>query len=132
MDDVKKIKVLIVEDSKIALKIATVILATFHCEIHSAELAADAIKLVNKNQFDIIFMDIGLPDMDGISLSQHIRQMEDGKRHTPIVALTAHTSEEAKETAELSMLDDYLQKPISIEIVEKVLHQFNLLKDSAE
>ena len=127
MDVVKKTKVLVVEDSKMALKIAVAILSSFNCEIFSAELGADAIELVKKHRFDIIFMDLGLPDMDGLSLSHLIRKMEGDERRTPIVALTAHSEGGLKELGSLEVLDDYLLKPISTENVGRVLGQFKLV-----
>lgn len=122
-----KIKVLIVEDSKIALKVASALIATYHCEIHSACLASEALTLLQSNHFDIIFMDIGLPDMNGMTLAHTIREMEGDERHTPIVALTVHNVDELRGNRALMDLDDYLIKPISLETIGKMLRKFGLL-----
>lgn len=76
-------------------------------------------------------MDLGLPDTDGYTVTETIREMEEQtNRHTPIVALTAHTDETFKKNAFESGMDDFLTKPITIEKAKQVIDKYTN-KDTA-
>lgn len=87
----KQFSVLIVEDNLICLKVASLVNSMMGHRVSSVSTAQCALNLCSQatEPFDLIFMDIGLPDMEGTLLTQEIRKLE-GFKDTVIVALSAH------------------------------------------
>ena len=82
--------------------------------IFDVDFASNGLSAINKfkqSKYDLILMDIYMPDMDGIETTHRIRAMENG-HHTPIIALTAFTSRNQKLKCMEAGMDDYLLKPI--------------------
>jgi PAS domain S-box-containing protein len=112
--------ILIVDDNQINQLVACEILKKSGCQVDVAENGLIAIEKVKQNQYDLIFMDIQMPQMDGITATKHIRKMEIGNK-TPIVAMTAYSMKEDKERFLIGGMDDYVSKPIKSEIlIQKV------------
>lgn len=122
--DRSKHHVLLVEDIKIAQKVASLRLMELNCEVDTAETGARAIELVNQHTYDLILMDLGLPDMDGLTVTETIRKMEKTDEHVPIIALTAHEAEDIKESCLKVGMDDFLGKPLTIEKARSVIDKF--------
>jgi CheY-like chemotaxis protein len=76
---------------------------------------------VKRNQFDIVFMDLNMPDMDGIEASRQIRAWEKGDSHTFIVALTASYLPEIGEALFDAGMDNYISKPLEVAQVQRLL-----------
>jgi len=113
MDGSKKC-ILLVEDNKLAQKMAAMALKSLGCEIHTANTGAEAITQFKARSYDLIFMDLGLPDMDGYTVTETIRELEKKRQtRTPIVALTAHTEDEFRQNAKKAGMDDFLAKPLT-------------------
>lgn len=117
-------KVLLVEDIKVAIIFATHILTALGCEIDTAETGMQAIEQVNKNSYDLIFMDLGLPDTDGFTVTQHIREKKDEKSHIPIIALTAHNTTKDREKCLKAQMEDFIAKPLTPEKAKHVLEKY--------
>ena len=126
--EINKSKVLVVEDAEIAQKFATMTLHDLGCEVHVAETGFEAIKMANQNIYDIILMDLGLPDIDGLKVTETIRKIEGNNRNTPVVALTAHSENKDginnKQNCLKVGMNDYIEKPLTREIAEKMLEKF--------
>lgn len=106
----KKPKVLVVEDDEVNLMIAAHVLLREGFDVTQALNGEEAIEMIRQESFDLIFMDIEMPIMDGIEATSLIRQIENGK-NVPIIALTAHSiPEKIVEFAQAGM-DDHLIKP---------------------
>lgn len=108
-------RVMVVDDSEINLLVAQGILEPLNMKLDLAQSGREALDKYNSADYDIIFMDHMMPEMDGIETTQEIRKLEkvNGK-HVPIVALTANAVVEAKnEFLEIGM-DDFLSKPIDV------------------
>lgn len=118
-------KILLVEDAEIASKAASTLLEKMGYEVCVAQTGKQAIEWVERTHFDIIFMDLGLPDMDGFSTTEGIRRIELQLKqfHTPIIALTKHEGEHIKDTCEDASMDDFLVKPLTEESVQRILTQ---------
>jgi len=111
----KKSKILIVEDNYIARKVAGLVLKSFNCEIEFANSGKEAILLVQENHYDLLFMDIGLPDIDGFMVTKEITTRLKDNLKLPIIALTAHGDDAfKKECSEVGMVD-YIVKPLTKE-----------------
>ncbi len=114
-------KILLVEDSPLPQKIAEAILKRLHCRVEIVSTGEEAVKLCVNNHYDLIFMDIGLPGIDGIKAAQLIREQENGKPPVPMIALTAHDDSDLKTKALAEGMNDYLIKPLTSSLVKKVI-----------
>jgi CheY-like chemotaxis protein len=88
------------------------------------EVVADGLAAVaawQTGKFDLIIMDCQMPQMDGYEATREIRRLEEGRRHIPIVALTAHAMKGDEEKCRAAGMDDYLSKPIDRARLENCL-----------
>ncbi len=109
-------RVLLVEDNAVNQLVATKSLELFGVRVEIAENGQVAVDRFNNEDFDLIFMDCQMPVKDGYTASREIRKKEkEGKRkHTPIVALTAHALDKDKTRCIGIGMDDYLLKPFTL------------------
>lgn len=122
-DDIPKIhpkKILLIEDNKICQVAENQILTELQCDVDIANNGSEAIKFLQDNQYDLILLDIGLPDIDGITLAETIR-LNIGIK-TPIIATTAH-SWDTKKYQEVQ-INDHLRKPISLQGFQHIIRQY--------
>ncbi len=111
--DYKRTKVLVAEDNRINLEFAKEALENFGCEVDTAKNGKIAVEKVRSGLFDIIFMDVQMPEMDGLTATSLIKDMKDTSRaKIPIIALTANAMKGDREKCLGSGMDDYLSKPI--------------------
>ncbi len=122
--DTSKHRVLLVEDVKIAQKVASLRLAELGCEVDTADSGAQALALFNRNHYDLIFMDLGLGDMDGLTITETIRKMEAAGAHVPIIALTANYAADIKGSCLEAGMDDFLCKPLTLANAHEILQKF--------
>ncbi|WP_317929361.1 response regulator [Halioxenophilus sp. WMMB6] len=119
-----KPKVLAVDDNPANLMLVREFLVNLGAEAVTAASAADAIKECETETFDLIFMDIQMPDMDGIEATREIRKRAPAGVRVPVVALTAHAVNDRKSELLLAGLDDYLSKPITEEQLAHVIQRW--------
>ena len=94
---------------------------------YSAEAVSNGIEAVNavrSRSYDLILMDCQMPDMDGFEATAQIRSLEGGKKHTPIIAITAHAMKGDRERCLRAGMDDYLSKPVRLEQLKKILDAY--------
>ena len=117
----EKLKVLVVDDDEMNRRMMRLILTR---EEHFVELASDgfdACKLAKDQHFDIILMDLQMPEMDGVETSRRIRASENGSKDAYIVALTAsYLPEKGGELFEAG-IDNYIAKPFDVEHLRQML-----------
>jgi len=106
--------VLAVDDHPLNLKLVCTLLEDFGIRVSRAENGKQAIALCQQQHFDLIFMDIQMPEMSGLEATQRIRQHEQQQQQTatPIVALTAHALADEQENMRHYGMNDYLTKPL--------------------
>lgn len=114
--------VLLVEDNALNQKIAKILLEELGCHVDIVDNGKQAIESNRIKQYDIIFMDVGLPDMDGISITKAIRK-ENIHQNVPIIALTAHALEQDRERCLQASMNDVLTKPIKSVDLKRILAQ---------
>jgi len=115
-------RVLLVEDNLLNQKVTKVLLGDLGCTVDVAMDGKQAIKKIKTNNYNIVFMDVGLPGMDGISVAKKIRRSE-SKKDLPIVALTAHVMESDIQKCYQAQMNAVLTKPITINDLKKTLSQ---------
>ena len=109
-------KILIVEDGLISEQMAKFALQSLdNVEIDCIESGEEAIQLLHTRQYHIIFMDIGLPGKDGISITKQIRKLEQDQNmgSIPIIALTAQTDASAASSALKAGMNGFIHKPLT-------------------
>lgn len=109
-------KVLIAEDSSVIQNLTKKILQMQNYQIFSAKNGLKVLQMLEKDDFDIILMDINMPQMDGMECAQKIRALEDSKKaQVPIVAITGNAKNFSMEDFKSVGINDYLQKPLNFD-----------------
>jgi len=119
-----KIDALVVEDNLINQRLIKILLQEYNIKVSTASNGLEAVKMYKKKKYDIIFMDIDMPYMNGIVATKEIKDMMLLKSQAPIVALTAMAMEGDKEMLLKEGLDDYLSKPLTREKLEYILEKY--------
>ena len=120
----KQVSALVVEDNLINQKLIKILLQGYNIGVVTASDGVEAVAQCSKFKFDIIFMDIDLPEKNGIDATREIKGSENINKLVPIVALTAMAMEGDKEMLLEKGLDDYIPKPLNREKLEKVLNKY--------
>ena len=139
-------RILLVEDVEVNQMLARAVLDKEGHEVVVASNGLEALEWLSKETFDLIFMDIQMPVMDGMTAAQVIRSCESGQRprapgdmdeaflaqlmenlrgsHLPIIAMTAHAFEEDRRQCLEAGMDTYLTKPFELQDLRNLLHRF--------
>lgn len=119
------LRVLLVEDNLVNQRLATRMLEKRGHRVAVAANGREALETLGKETFDLVLMDVQMPEMDGIEAVKAIRQKEIGtERHLPVVALTAHAMKGDQEKCLLAGMDDYLSKPIRPQELDEILGKY--------
>lgn len=120
--------ILVAEDNPVN---QALILRMLEKEGHQATLArngGEALALASTSRFDVVFMDVQMPEMDGFAATAAIRQREQVMGgHLPIVAMTAHALKGDRERCLAAGMDGYIAKPVSVAAIEAELHKLAAL-----
>jgi signal transduction histidine kinase len=119
--DLPDFLVLIVEDNLVNVKVFTSILNKINIAYKVANNGEEAVTLVDKHPFDLIFMDMQMPVMDGITATKEIRLKN---KSIPIVALTANAFDEDKKKCFEAGMNDFLAKPVKISSIRNMILKF--------
>lgn len=115
-------KALIVEDNIINQKVLKKLLDKLNIPSTIANNGLEAVNLFEKNDYDIIFMDLHMPEMDGFEATKKIHSLKKYKlKNIPIIAVTASAFEEDKNKAIASGMDDFISKPIVMKNLEETI-----------
>lgn len=118
--DLSSMSILLVEDNEINRFLATTVLTRWNAKVDTAVNGLEAIEKVNQTNYNIILMDMQMPEMDGIEATQEIRNTL--KLDLPIIALTANAIKGEKEKCLEAGMDGYVSKPFSPdELYEKIV-----------
>lgn len=111
-------RILLVEDNELNVEIARTILEDAQAEVEVAADGAIAVAMLKKapvRYYDVVLMDIQMPNMNGYQATEMIRKLPDERAEVPIIAMTANAFEEDRQAAFAAGMDDYLAKPIEID-----------------
>lgn len=115
--------VLIVDDNVTNLKVAEGLMRPYKMKISTAISGREALDILQKRKFDIVFMDHMMPELDGVETTELIREMEgEYYKKLPVVALTANAVNGAREMFLSSGFNDFVAKPIELSFLDRVLH----------
>jgi signal transduction histidine kinase/DNA-binding response OmpR family regulator len=118
------LRILLVEDNKINRTFALALLAKAGHRVDVAENGLQAVDAVSRADYDLVLMDIQMPEMDGVQATRRIRQMGQPKSTVPIIALTAHALTGQREEYLAAGMDDYLSKPVNPAVLLAKLAEF--------
>jgi len=124
-------RVLIVEDNAINQRVAAILVSKLGFATDVAGHGAEAVDMVQKQNYDLILMDCQMPVMDGFEATKAIRNMQGPISRTPIIAVTANVSTGQREKCLEAGMNDYVAKPINREVLEKVIDKWWAHSDAA-
>ncbi|MBO4901363.1 MAG: response regulator [Lachnospiraceae bacterium] len=114
-------KVLVVDDNTVNLYVARNLLGLYGIKPTCVTSGEEALKAVEKDNYDLILMDHMMPVMDGVEATKRIREAFPAYRKIPIIAFTANAVEEARELLTEAGMDDFIAKPVKVENLEALL-----------
>jgi PAS domain S-box-containing protein len=117
-----RLHILLAEDNQVNQKLAIAVLNKWGHDVVLANNGIEALDLTTRQNFDLILMDLQMPEMGGLEATQLIReyQLTQG-RHTPIIAMTANAMSEDRQRCLDAGMDDYIAKPLNIEKLHAML-----------
>lgn len=127
--DLLPASVLAVDDNPVNLALIKALLGDLVTDVYTAATGHDAIELCMHTDFDLIFMDIQMPVMDGLTTMKNIRKIANNAA-TPVVAVTALVVKEEQDRFIREGMSDYLSKPLDEDLLEKIVRKY-LAKDPA-
>lgn len=129
LNDVIGTKVLLVEDNEMNRLVAQNTLGYYGCKVTEANNGYEAIKVLEKENFDIILMDIQMPEMNGIEATTVIRKQLG--LNTPIIALTANAFKSEMDLCKATGMNDYITKPFEEAVLINTISKYKDLKIKA-
>lgn len=123
-------RVLIVEDNAVNQLVAERMLRRLGCHVEIAPDGETALQRLQRERFDLIFMDCSLPGIDGYEVTRRFRLSEKGGNRTPVIAMTAAALEGDRERCLQSGMDDYMTKPIDLEALDRTLRAWRDPRES--
>ncbi|MEW4372489.1 response regulator [Paenibacillus kandeliae] len=117
-------QILIVDDHPINQKLMVSMLGRLGYQCETAEDGAEAIRMADAKMYDYIFMDVQMPNIDGLEATRSIRELQTGE-HTVIVAMTADVMEGIKARCFAAGMDDYISKPVKMVSVKNILERYS-------
>lgn len=115
------LKVLVVDDHPINLKLATAVLQKMGHEVHQAINGLDAWQKVQAEAFDLVLMDLHMPELDGMESLRRIRALPAPRGQVPVVMLTANALDEARQEATQAGVNGFMTKPLKVPELQAVV-----------
>jgi two-component system sensor histidine kinase/response regulator len=118
----RKVRVLLAEDNKVNQMLAVAILKKRGYDVSVADNGREAVELVRRSEFDVVLMDVQMPELDGFEATAILRAAEaETTRRLPIIAVTAHAMEGDRQRCLEAGMDDYVGKPIDPDKLEAAI-----------
>ena len=116
---------MLVDDNRINQRVAERMLEKAGCSIETYGSGEEAIGAFEKSRPDIVLMDCQMPGIDGYEATRRLRQLEHEGQRTPIIALTAHASDEDRARCIEAGMDDHIAKPIDSDQIAAMLARWS-------
>lgn len=117
-------KVLFVDDNEVNLVVSEGLVEPLKMQVKTAQSGTEAIELLQKERFDLVFMDHMMPELDGVQTTRIIRKLHPELRDMPIIALTANAVGEVKKMFLNEGMNDFVAKPIEVQKLIAAIHQW--------
>ena len=119
-------RILVAEDNKVNQKVIVSMLGKFQCRPDLAENGQEALDMLDQQSYDLVLMDCQMPVMDGYEATRILRGLEltQNSVRIPVVALTAHASDDEREKCLSAGMDDFMSKPIARPELAKILERW--------
>ncbi len=108
----KNMRILLAEDNAVNQKLAVILLTKAGFPVDVVDNGARAVEAVLNQRYNLVLMDVQMPELDGLSAASRIRELEPHGQHVPIIALTAHAMQGDRERCLAAGMDDYISKPL--------------------
>ena len=119
------LRILLVEDNQVNQKVVVRMLRNMGHSTVIANHGKEALAWLMREPFDLVFMDVQMPEMDGLTATRNIREREQGTgSHIPIIAMTAHAMKGDKERCLEAGMDGYLSKPVNSQAIGEAIARF--------
>jgi two-component system, sensor histidine kinase and response regulator len=125
------LRILVAEDNEVNQKVALHQLKKLGFAAEAVANGNAALAALRQRDYDLVFMDCQMPELDGYEATARLRQIEGGKRHTWVVAMTANTLEGDREKCIASGMDDYVAKPVKTNDMLAALNRYVQRTDAA-
>lgn len=119
-----RVNILVAEDRPVNQLVAIEIFKSLGCAVDIAASGTEAVKMYKDGDYDLIFMDCDMPEMDGYEATQAIRAYEGPDDHIPIIAMTAHAMKGTRERCLKAGMNDYIAKPVSLKSVRALVDRW--------
>ncbi len=131
--DLPPLRILLVEDSPVNQKLALALLQPRGHDVTVADNGVEAVRRCAVERFDLVLMDVQMPQMDGLEATRRIREQErDSGRHTPVLAMTAHAIKGDRELCLQAGMDAYISKPVRARELFSAIKQLLPARESVE
>jgi len=120
-------QLLVAEDDDINAKLITSLLNKAGCDVTLVRDGRAALDAAGSRSFDLAFVDLRMPEMDGLDFTRAYRARETSDRHLPIVAITANAAEDARAECLRAGMDDFVTKPIDPGVLQELLMRYGIV-----
>ena len=117
----RQIRILLAEDNVVNQKVALAMLLRMGHDVTIANNGLEALEQVQKKDFDVVLMDIHMPEMDGLEALKNIRDLDGAVAQVPVIALTANAMKGDREKYLVAGMDGYVPKPIDTDLLSETL-----------
>ncbi|MGZ4858513.1 MAG: response regulator, partial [Candidatus Angelobacter sp.] len=119
-----QLKILLAEDNPVNQSLAVRLLRKMGHQVAVAQTGKEALYSLRSEKFDLVLMDVQMPEMDGFEATREIRKSEHGRQqHIPVIAMTAHAMNGDHESCLKAGMDDYIAKPINREELRQTIER---------
>jgi CheY-like chemotaxis protein len=130
VSDFSGLRVLVAEDNLVNQMVMRHLLTNLKCSFDFASNGFEALEAVQQKSYDIVLMDVQMPQMDGLEATRLLRANEASHEHVPIIATTAHAMSGDRERCVRAGMDDYLTKPVKGQELVAMLAKWSLSEPS--
>ena len=116
-------RILLAEDNVVNQQVALALLGKIGADVTVVDNGRRAVEKISEEEFDLVFLDIQMPEMDGYSAARAVRQLPD-RLHLPVVAMTAHAMAEDRNRCIAAGMNDHISKPLVIEQLRNVIAKY--------
>jgi two-component system sensor histidine kinase/response regulator len=113
--------ILVVEDGPVNRVVAIGVLERCGYHAHAVNDGREALDALSSRHYDAVLMDCQMPELDGYEATRELRRRENGLRHTPVIAMTAHAMSGDRERCIQAGMDDYIAKPVRAQTLTDTL-----------